>query len=145
MDRDFAIAVAQLHRFALFDVTKSRAGPRRFDADRYQRASLFRCCGRCVHRRLKRRAISDNVISRQRKHRRGVVPGRDPTGAECNRCRRVAFGWFGHDVFFWKFLKHVTNGRFLFDICQDENALARNETLQSRHGFLEQRSFGNET
>ena len=74
-----------------------------------------------------------------------MIASGDPTGAERNCRGGVAFGRFGQNISLRKSGQQFTDGRFLFDICQDENAFVRDQALESRHGFLEQRSVGNET
>ena len=141
---DFAVA-PQFHRRTLFDVTKTRTRPRRFNSDGDQRAGFFRRCRRRFHRFLKGDAIGDDMIGRKREHGCGMISGCDPTGGKRNRRCGVAFRRFCNDVFLREFFEQIAHGFFLFDVGQNENAIARNKIFQSRDGFLEERAFGDET
>src|SRR5438309_1709938 len=73
-----------------------------------------------------------------------MISSRDPACAERDRGRGVAFGRLGNDILFWKTFEQVANSFFLFDVGENENALARHEALKSRDCFLEQGSLGSE-
>ena len=122
--------------FALLDVAKPGTGPGRFDADRHQRAGFFRRRRRGRQRFLESRGVLDDVIGRQHEHRRGMIARRDPTRAESDGRRGIAFRRFGHDIFLRQIRQQLTHGRFLFDVRQNQNAFRRDQAIQPRDRLL---------
>ena len=71
-------------------------------------------------------ALVDRLAGRFPNIRRGVIPGRDPASAKCNRRRRVAFGWLANNILAGEIGEQFTNSRFLLRVRQDQNAFAGN-------------------
>ena len=84
------------------------------------------------------------MIGWKHDHRGSVIASRHPTGAERNGRSGVALGWFRYNILLWKSREQLADSRFLFGVCQDQNAFARDEALKARHGFLEERSLRDE-
>src|SRR5437870_12081013 len=133
-----------MDRVAMFDVAEAGAGPRRFNTDGYKLARLL--CRVCSQGQtfLKGRSVRNNMIGWKHDHRGSVIASRHPTGTERNGRSGVALGWFRYNILLWKSREQLANCRFLFGVCQDQNAFARGEALKSCHGFLEERSLGDE-
>ena len=122
----FVAAIPQMNGLALFDITKTGTCPGWFDADGDKLAGLFRRFGSQGEGFLKCGTIGDDMIGRKHGHYGGVIPGRDPASAKCNRRCRVAFGWLANNILAGETGKQFTNCRLLVRVRQDQNAFAGN-------------------
>jgi len=103
----------------MFDVAETRTRPGRLDPDGDKFAYLLRrLCGQ-GQGFLKCCAIGNDMIGGKHQHRGGVIPGCDPTGAERDRCGRVALGRLGDDILLGKVREEFTNCPLLLRVRQD--------------------------
>src|SRR6266516_4260574 len=72
-----------------------------------------------------------------------MIASGDPTRPECNGRGRIPLGRFRHNILLWERGQQLANCRVLFGIDQNHNTFARDEALESCHGFLEKSSLGN--
>ena len=70
-----------------------------------------------------------------------MIAHRDPSRAERHRRRGIALRRFGENIFFRQVGQQLPHRSFLIDVCQNEEALARDESLKSRDRLLKQRLF----
>jgi hypothetical protein len=78
------------------------------------------------------------VIGGKNEHDGCVIASCYPAGTERDRSSGVAFGWLAYNVLLWQIPEQFANSAFLFCICQDQNALGRDETFKPLQSFFEQ-------
>ena len=139
MNRIAVRPLTQTNRFTVLNVTEPGTRPCWFDTDGDKLACLLGHIGSQSECFLKRCSVCDDMIGRQNGHNRSVIASCYPAGAERDGGGCVALGRFGDDVFLWEIPEQFANCVLLFCVCQDQNALARDEALQARQRFFEQR------
>jgi hypothetical protein len=68
-----------------------------------------------------------------------------PASSERDCRSGIAFGWLGENIFLWETGQQFANCRFLFGVCQNQNALTRNEAFKSSNGFVEKCVVGDQS
>src|SRR5215470_13857565 len=74
-----------------------------------------------------------------------MIAQRYPAGPERDRRRSVAFGRLSQNVLLWKIPKQLSNSAFLFCVREDQNALGRNEFVETRQSSFQQGFVRGET
>src|ERR1700736_6479525 len=137
MNGDFVLATAHANWLALLDVSETWASPSRFDPNRHECTSFFRCCGRRFHCFLKCFSVPDHVVGWQHEHCGGVIARCGPASAQRHCSRRVTLMWLSHDILFWEILEQIANCGFLFGVNENENPFRWNQAFQSLDRFFE--------
>src|SRR5260370_42040508 len=102
MNGDFVLATAHANWLALLDVSETWASPSRFDPNRHECTSFFRCGRRGFHCFLKCFSVRDHVVGRQHEHCGGVTPLWGPASPQRHSSRRVKLMWLSPHILFWE-------------------------------------------